>query len=190
MDPAASEPSTGRQSLDQPIVRPKAKVSLSAFCYLFSEMVQYCMYTATSESSFTQRLHALGIDIGHRLLELLTIRDKYTKRHMTIISVLSFVSTSVWKYLFGHHAILLKGRDDPSEYMINDKELQITKFISTPKDMQHTSCAAFVAGIVEGILRYSNFPAAVSAHNIEEENQQRSVTMLIQFEREVLQRGE
>ncbi|GIX63687.1 transport protein particle component, Bet3 domain-containing protein [Babesia caballi] len=190
MDAAASEPTAGRQVLDQPLLRPKSKVSLSAFCFLFSEMVQYCMYTGTKEATFTQRLHALGLDIGHRLLEVLTARERYYKRHTNIVSVLSFVSSTVWKHLFGHSAVLLKGKDDPSEYMINDKELQITKFISTPKDLQHTSCAAFVAGIVEGILRCSEFPAAVSAHNILDANQENSVTLLIKFEPEVLERGE
>lgn len=187
MDQPTSESLSGRQTLDQPLIRPKNKVSLSAFCFLFSEMVQYSMYTATSESTFTQRLHHLGLDIGLRLLELLTTRDKSTKRHMNIISILSFVSTSVWKHLFGHTAVLLKGKDDPSEYMINDNELQITKFISTPKDLQHTSCAAFIAGMVEGILRHSKFPAVVSAHNVID-NQERSVTLLIRFEPEVLAR--
>ncbi|KAK1443758.1 TRAPP I complex [Babesia gibsoni] len=186
MDQSGSEPATGRQSLDQPLMRARSKVSLSAFCFLFSEMIQYCMYTATTEST----LHHLGLDVGHRLLEMLTFRERYTKRHMNIISVLSFVSTTVWKYLFGHHAILMKGKDDPSEYMINDRDLQITKFISTPKDMQYTSCAAFLAGIVEGILRCSNFPGAVSAHNVEEDHQKYSVTLLIKFEQDALQREE
>ncbi|AFZ79571.1 hypothetical protein BEWA_024200 [Theileria equi strain WA] len=41
--------------LDQPINRPKTKVSLSAYAFLFSEMVQYSMRIATKEIPFTQR---------------------------------------------------------------------------------------------------------------------------------------
>ncbi|GFE54933.1 trafficking particle complex subunit 5 [Babesia ovis] len=188
MDTAGSEGPSVRHVLGEPLVRPKTKVSLSAYCFLFSEMVQYCMYTATRDSSFTHRLHGLGLDIGPRLLEMLSTRERYVKRCTNIVSILSFISTCVWKHLFGHNAILLKGKDDPSEYMINDQDLQITKYISTPKDLQHTSCAAFVAGIVEGILRWSEFHAAVSAHNIKDSNQGNTVTLLIQFEPSVIQR--
>eukprot|EP00371_Babesia_bovis_P001518 XP_001610165.1 41-2 protein antigen precursor [Babesia bovis T2Bo] len=157
MDASGTDGPSVRHVLGEPLVRPKTKVSLSAYCFLFSEMVQYCMYTATRDSSFTQRLHGLGVDIGPRLLEMLSTRERCTKRYTNIVSILSFISTTVWKHLFNHHAILLKGKDDPSEYMINDGDLQITKYISTPKDLQHTSCASFVAGIVEGILRWSEF---------------------------------
>lgn len=45
------------------------------------------------------------------------------------------------------------------EYMISDTEVFVNKFISVPKDMGQLNCAAFVAGIVKGILGGAGFPA-------------------------------
>jgi hypothetical protein len=36
--------------------------------------------------------------------------------------------------------------------MINEKEPLVNTFISVPKDMGNLNCAAFVAGVVHGIL--------------------------------------
>ncbi|KAK2195494.1 bifunctional Transport protein particle (TRAPP) component/NO signaling-Golgi transport ligand-binding domain superfamily/TRAPP I complex [Babesia duncani] len=58
------------------------------------------------------RLHQLGINIGYRILELLTVRDKITKRHCNILSILYFISNNVWKYLFNHTATLLRGNSE------------------------------------------------------------------------------
>jgi hypothetical protein len=41
--------------------------------------------------------------------------------------------------------------------MISENALVVTKFISTPKDYAGLNCAAFVAGIVEGILDAAEF---------------------------------
>ncbi len=45
------------------------------------------------------------------------------------------------------------------EYMISDTEVFVNKFISVPKDMGQLNCAAFVAGIVKGVLGGAGFPA-------------------------------
>ena len=45
------------------------------------------------------------------------------------------------------------------EYMISDSDLFVNKFISVPKDMGQLNCAAFVAGIVRGVLDSAGFPA-------------------------------
>jgi hypothetical protein len=45
------------------------------------------------------------------------------------------------------------------EYMISDYDLFVTKFISVPKEMGHLNCAAYVAGIVRGVLEGAGFPA-------------------------------
>ena len=43
--------------------------------------------------------------------------------------------------------------------MISDTEVFVNKYISVPKDMGQLNCAAFVAGIVKGILEGAGFPA-------------------------------
>ena len=45
------------------------------------------------------------------------------------------------------------------EYMISDYDLFVNKYISVPKDMGALNCAAFVAGIVKGVLDGAGFPA-------------------------------
>lgn len=50
------------------------------------------------------------------------------------------------------------------EYMISDYDLFVNKFISVPKDMGALNCAAFVAGIVKGVLDGAGFRAR-SAHS-------------------------
>lgn len=45
------------------------------------------------------------------------------------------------------------------EYMISDYDLFVNKFISVPKDMGALNCAAFVAGIVKGVLDGAGFRA-------------------------------
>ncbi len=45
------------------------------------------------------------------------------------------------------------------EYMISDYDLFVIKFVSVPKEMGHLNCAAFVAGVVKGVLDGAGFPA-------------------------------
>lgn len=47
--------------------------------------------------------------------------------------------------------------------MISDSNLFVNKFISVPKDMGGLNCAAFVAGIVKGVLDGAGFPARRAA---------------------------
>jgi hypothetical protein len=55
--------------LDKPISRGTTQVSLSAFSYLFSELVQYCRAT-----DLEKRMFDMGYGIGLRALELITWR--------------------------------------------------------------------------------------------------------------------
>lgn len=49
--------------------------------------------------------------------------------------------------------------------MITDNEPLINGYISVPKEMNQLNCAAFVAGIVEGVCGGLGMEAGVSAHN-------------------------
>ncbi|UKK01922.2 hypothetical protein MACK_001275 [Theileria orientalis] len=168
-----------RNILQQSLSKQKTKVSLSAYSFLFSELVQYSLTTSTKDVPFTQRLHLMGFEVGCRILDALTIKDKITTRFTTIVPLLSFISTSVWKYLFNHQAVLMRGKDSYKEYMLNDKEFQITKYISMPKELQYSTCSSFIAGIVDGILSSAKFKTNVSAHDIFDNK--RSLTILIQL---------
>lgn len=75
-----------------------------------------------------------------------------------------FLSTFVttFKALFGKEADKLEhANDDDRTYYLIEKESVVNKFISVPKDKGNLNCAAFSAGIIEGILNTSNFVCEV-----------------------------
>ncbi|ESW35500.1 hypothetical protein PHAVU_001G239800 [Phaseolus vulgaris] len=204
--------------LDKPLNKGKQEVSLSAFAFLFSELVQYNQTQVDNIGELERRLEDAGYAVGARVLELLCHRDKVildpdmrgyysgqsssilslkdlslgmgNRRETRLLGILSFVHSTVWKVLFGKVADSLeKGTEHEDEYMISEKELLVNKFISIPKDMGTFNCGAFVAGIVRGVLDGAGFPAVVTAHFVPMEGQQRPrTTILIKFAEEVLQR--
>ncbi len=50
------------------------------------------------------RLEDTGFGVGLRLLEILSYREKGSKRDIRLLDVLKFIHTSLWKDLFGHQA--------------------------------------------------------------------------------------
>ncbi|KAJ4974960.1 hypothetical protein NE237_008134 [Protea cynaroides] len=170
--------------------RSKQEVSLSAFAFLFSELVQYNQTQVDNIAELERRLEDAGYAVGARVLELLCHRDKGNRRETRLLGILSFVHSTVWKVLFGKVADSLeKGTEHEDEYMISEKELLVNRFISIPKDMGTFNCGAFVAGIVRGVLDSAGFPAVVTAHFVPMEGQQRPrTTILIKFAEEVLRR--
>ena len=84
--------------LELPLPKGKAEVSLSAFGYLFMEVrfkvcscflqcdvcqvVSFAREGATSIPEIETRLTALGRNVGVSLLELVTLRDKGSKREV------------------------------------------------------------------------------------------------------------
>mmetsp|Transcript_86156 Transcript_86156/g.257135 ORF Transcript_86156/g.257135 Transcript_86156/m.257135 type:complete len:193 (-) Transcript_86156:64-642(-) len=169
--------------------KPRSDVSLSAFAFLFSEMVDYCLQKASVTHELEESLHELGMPIGARVLELSVYRRGANQRRETrILPMLTFVAQTVWKQLFGHTAELLKGQDHENEYMLNDKALLVNRFITVPRDFGAVNCGAFVAGVVEGFLRSAEFPAKASAHTVDEPGGGQSTTILVSFEQSVMVR--
>ena len=75
----------------------------------------------------------------------------------------------MWTHLFGRQANGLErssNPDTPEEYMIIDNEPLVNQYISVPRDMSQLNCAAFVAGVVEGVCDGAAFPARVTAHSM------------------------
>eukprot|EP00898_Chlorokybus_atmophyticus_P003694 jgi/Chlat1/4325/Chrsp29S04607 len=190
---AAMSFSGARQAInvvDRPIGKGKQEVSLSAFAFLFSALVQFCQQRVSNIGELERRLDECGYGIGIRVLELLCHREKGNRRETRVLGILTFIHSVVWKSLFGKTADSLeKGTEHEDEYMISEKELLVNRFISVPKDLGHLNCGAFVAGIVRGVLDSAGFPAAVSAHFVQVEGQPRPrTTLLIKFADEVIQR--
>lgn len=77
--------------------------------------------------------------------------------------------------------------------MIHELEPLTNKFISVPPDLGQLDCAAYIAGIIRGVLTSSGFPANVSAHAVEvgggTSQQQRDKTVfLVKFDESVMRR--
>ena len=69
------------------------------------------------------------------------------------MSILHFVSSSVWKSLFGKAADSLeRSIDHTDEFMIIDYEPIASTFVSIPTDLGQLSADAYVSGIVAGVL--------------------------------------
>eukprot|EP00752_Nemacystus_decipiens_P001674 g1625.t1 len=167
-----------------------AEVSLSAFSFVFSEMVQYFQDRVTSIADLERKLEEAGYGMGLRVLELQTFRERLQKRRVRLLPMLQWVSSNVWKALFGKTADSLeRSTENEDEYMIHEREPMTNSFVSVPADLGQLNCAALVAGVIAGVLDGASFPARVSAHNVEMEKGQRDKTVfLIKFDPEVLAR--
>lgn len=182
---------TSRQNtVERPLTKGKSEVSLSAFAFLFSELVQYCQIKVSNVGELERRLEDVGFGVGLRLLELLCFREKASKRETRLLDALKFVHTVLWKYLFGHQARdLEQSNTAEDEYMISDYDLFVNKYISVPKDFGQLNCAAFVAGIVKGVLEGAGFSARVTAHFVPVKGQSKpKTTILMKFDTAVMQR--
>ena len=84
------------------------------------------------------------------------------------MNALQFVSTQVWKSLFGKSADSLeRSIDHADEYMIVDYEPLTSTFVSVPSDFGQLSVDAFMSGIVAGVLSGAGFTARVTAHSVQ-----------------------
>ncbi|TMW69523.1 hypothetical protein Poli38472_001679 [Pythium oligandrum] len=176
--------------LDRPLSRGKNEVSLSAFAFLFSEMVQYFQGRVQNINDLETRLDDAGFGVGVRIQELLCQREKAGRRETRLINMLQFVVSTCWKALFGKAADALeRSTENEDEYMIHEVEPLTNKFISVPPDLGQLDCAAYIAGMIRGILTSGGFPAQVTAHAVEAGNGQRDKTVfLVKFDEVVMRR--
>jgi trafficking protein particle complex subunit 5 len=83
------------------------------------------------------------------------------------MNMLQFVSTQVWKALFGKNADSLeRSIDNANEFMIVDYEPLTSTFVSVPPDLGQLSADAYTSGIVAGVLNGAGFMAQVTAHSV------------------------
>lgn len=170
-----------------------ASVSLASWSFLFSEMIQYTQKRVSGIGDLERRLNTIGYRVGLRVSELLVWRNEGTskapKREIRLRETLLFVHTQVWKAVFGKPADAVeKSVEKDDEYMIIDNDPPITRYISIPKEMSQLSCSALTAGIVEAVLDGLGFPARVTAHSVPTDAFPLRTTILIKFDRSVIER--
>ena len=85
--------------------------------------------------------------------------------------------------------------------MITDNDPLVNTYISVPKEMSQLNCAAYVAGIVEGVCDGCGFYARVTAHSVGDDDSGRNsrdagqmwpgkTIFLVKFREEVMEREE
>ena len=146
--------------------KPRPQVASSAFCHLYCEMVQYFQGRCEKMADLDIKLRELGVDVGQRLNELIAFRERTSKREVKLIAMLQFITTTVWRFLFGKTADLEKSTEN-NDYMIIDEMPLTNKFVSVPRSHGRLNTASYLAGIIQGILTGSNFPSDVTAHHHE-----------------------
>lgn len=157
-------------------------ISLSALAFIFSELVQYQTIKICNANDLELALDRVGRTIGTKVLELLSYRERLTKREDGVISMLQFISTTCWKVLFGKAADSLeRSTENENEYMIIDTEPITNHFVSMPKHLGQLNCAAYIAGIIMGILHSAKFAAHVSAHSVSGPGSDAKTVFLISF---------
>jgi trafficking protein particle complex subunit 5 len=146
------------------------------------------------------RLGEQGHPLGLKLLDLLLYRatpagsgssssSALVPRPLRILPLLTLLTTKLYPLLFSRPADSLEqSTSNPGEYMIIDNTPLTNQFISVPKDMSQLNCAAFVAGIIEGVCDGAGFEARVSAHNNGTEAWPGRTVFLVKFGDHVLER--
>lgn len=123
------------------------------------------------------------------MLELVSVRDGKTRRETRMLGILQYTHTTIWKALFGKNADALeKVVENEDEFMISEQEPLVNQYISVPTNLPNLNCAAFVAGIIRGVLESSGFPATVQAHTVAIDSGGSRTVFLIKFAPEVLAR--
>lgn len=175
---------------DRSLHSPRGEVSLSAFAFLFSEIVQYSQSRVESVAELMSRLEELGYSIGQKSIEFLAARERLTRREIRLVNMLQFISTTFWKFLFNRSADNLeRSIDSEDEFMLYDNHPITNSFISVPADMGQLDCAALVAGMIAGVLDGARFGARVTAHPLLDEVSRSNRTVyLVKFSTEVMER--
>mmetsp|Transcript_22870 Transcript_22870/g.48650 ORF Transcript_22870/g.48650 Transcript_22870/m.48650 type:complete len:212 (+) Transcript_22870:102-737(+) len=151
------------------------QISLSSFAYLYSELVQYHQNRVDSISELERRLESSGYGVGLKMLELISYRNREHKRETRLMNMLHFVSTQVWRALFGKPADSLeRSVENADEFMIVDNEPLTSTFCSVPADFGQLSVDAYMSGIVAGVLSGAGFSARVTAHSVALEEGERT----------------
>lgn len=162
-------PSNRKTIYDRNLNRSKTtEISLASFAYLFNTLITYHHSRSPSVSELENRLNRAGYPIGYKLLDLLLYRQppRSVARPTRLLELLQFIHGTLWRALFNRSADALEqSTSKRNEYMIVDNEPAVNTYISIPKEMSQLNCAAFLAGIVEGVCDAAGFTMeGVSAH--------------------------
>lgn len=91
------------------------------------------------------RLETLGYSIGQKLIEMISCRDRATKRETRLVGMLQYVSNVLWKHLFGKAADNLeRSMENEDECRFHRLTLSLPRCISPPAHTQHPTPPPFL----------------------------------------------
>ncbi|KAI5367793.1 Putative transport protein particle (TRAPP) component [Septoria linicola] len=190
-------PSNRKTIYDRNLNRTKTtEISLASFAYLFNTLITYHHAKSGSVSEIETRLNRAGYPIGIKMLDLVLYRQpaRTAARPTRMLDLLQFIHGALWRALFNRSADALEqSNTKKNEYMIVDNEPVVNTFISIPKEMSQLNCAAFVAGIIEGVCDAAGFGTeGVTAHWAGEGDEMwpGKTIFLLRFKESVLEREE
>ena len=130
-----------------------------------------------------------GLSVGETLLELYSYREssgKPLKRETRVIGILQFVASVVWRNLFGRNATSLeKSVEAFDEYMIHETSPITNAYVHAPGGKGAVNVAAYLGGIIEGIIKGAGFGCCVETHWGEGKT-----VFLVKFDKDVMEREE
>lgn len=195
--PSLRYPSNRKSIYDRNLNRTKTtEISLASFAYLFNTLITYHHSKSGSVSEIESRLNRAGYPIGIKLLDLLLYRQpqRAATRPTRILDLLQFIHGTLWRALFNRNADALEqSTSKKNEYMIIDNEPLVNTFISIPKEMSQLNCAAFIAGIIEGMCDATGISTdGVTAHWAGEGDElwPGKTIFLLRFKESVVERDE
>ena len=136
------------------------KVSQSAFSHLFCQLLRQSQKGISNITELETRLARIGFQIGCKQLEL--VRNRLTKsrdsRDVTRLAIMEFISKHVWMNLFGKQSDgLERSVSKENEFFIVDLSPVTNIYVSVPESIKNFNAAAFIAGIIHGILDSAGF---------------------------------
>ena len=195
--PSLRYPSNRKTIYDRNLNRTKTtETSLASFAYLFNSLISYHHAKSGSVSEIETRLNRAGYPIGIKMLDLLLYRQppRTALRPTRLLDLLQLIHGTLWRALFNRSADALEqSTSKKNEYMIIDNEPLVNTYISIPKEMSQLNCAAFVAGIIEGMCDAAGFSTdGVSAHWAGEGDEMwpGKTIFLLKFKERVIEREE
>ncbi|KAF2111535.1 trafficking protein-like protein particle complex subunit 5 [Lophiotrema nucula] len=205
--PGLRYPTNKKTIYDRNLNRSKnAELSRAAFAYLFIEMISYAQKKVRDVNDLEKRLNTQGYPLGAKLLTLLTSPARCHTACLgptRILPLLQFIAQTLWRHLFARPADSLeRSTTSPSDYLLYDNDPLVNQYISLPRELSQLNCAAFVAGIIEGVCDSAGFATeSVSAHTVSEQGGGEGVVkgnelwpgktvFLIKFKPEVVEREE
>lgn len=70
---------------------------------------------AVGDNLMRPRQHQMGVRMGYRVLLLVSHRERSSKRELRILPMLTFISQTCWRYLFGRTGDLFKSSESETE---------------------------------------------------------------------------